>query len=73
MKNIYTKLGGVLRYILQTPVTELVRPFSNDVVAETCAMKHFEEALAMVNNIANLLECVAQNKDNVLFSSCLLH
>ncbi|RUS18544.1 hypothetical protein BC937DRAFT_88638 [Endogone sp. FLAS-F59071] len=48
MKSIYTKLGGVPRYVLQTPATELVRPFSNDVAAETCAMKRFEEALAMV-------------------------
>jgi len=73
MKRIYIKLGGVPRYVLQTPATELVRRFSNNDDAEECALKRFEEALTTIRDIGNLLECVAQNKDNLAFSSRLLH
>jgi len=69
MNNLFSKLGGIPRYVLQSAVTALNQ--NEDI--EMVALERLHEALNSIEDPAQLLQCVGQNRTYLKLSNNLLH
>lgn len=73
MERLYTKMGGVPRYVLQASAKVLARDPNDTTTAEDQAFVRVRRAIDEVKDAAKLLEYIGQAKDSLELSSRLLH
>ncbi|RUO96576.1 hypothetical protein BC936DRAFT_141808 [Jimgerdemannia flammicorona] len=73
MEELYNMIGGVPRYVLEAAATILVRDPNNRDGAVKGAYSRVNKAIDEVKKPSMLLQCVAQARESLEFSSRLLH
>ncbi|KAG0237211.1 hypothetical protein BGW42_001478 [Actinomortierella wolfii] len=73
VEDLYAKIGGVPRYVLERPMKELTLVSHDIEAAKVMACDRLVQALNQVNNLMMLMQLFAQGKDTLDFSSRLIH
>ncbi|KAF9368438.1 hypothetical protein BGX21_006583 [Mortierella sp. AD011] len=73
MEVLYFRMGGVPRYVLQTPADILSNDENAVEAAEKAACSRVNEAIETVEDAAKLLQCFAQGMESKEFSGRILH
>ena len=67
--NLYSKIGGIPRYVLEVAQENI----EEAAYIEEAAFRRIQQALNFIQDVPNLLQCIAQGKDSLHYSSRLLH
>ena len=67
VNKIYSQIGGIPRYALEAAQAH------SGLNTEQVVFRRIQEALDHVQDVPNLLQCIAQGKDSFHYSSRLLH
>ncbi|RUS12980.1 hypothetical protein BC937DRAFT_86541, partial [Endogone sp. FLAS-F59071] len=65
MENLYNKIGGVPRYVLQFPMNALSKDPNDLVKAEKCAYAHVKMAIDHVKDVSKLLQFLAEARESL--------
>ncbi|KAK5809682.1 hypothetical protein F5H01DRAFT_415626 [Linnemannia elongata] len=73
VEELYLKIGGVPRYVLEMPMTALDRRPDDLQRAKAKALERLVKALHKVNDPVTLMQFFSQGRDTLEFSSRLIH
>ncbi|KAG0280680.1 hypothetical protein BGZ96_001467 [Linnemannia gamsii] len=73
VEELYLKIGGVPRYVLEMPMTALDRRPDDLQRAKAKALERLVKALHKVNDPVTLMHFFSQGRDTLEFSSRLIH
>ncbi|KAF9176664.1 hypothetical protein BGZ51_009808, partial [Haplosporangium sp. Z 767] len=73
MEELYGRIGGVSRYVLEQPMRVLTRNPSNIAGARKSAFAHVQQAIDLVKDPLKMMQYFPQGKESLEYSSRLLH